>query len=664
MRVYEFAKKYNVSSKDLLKQLSAAGLAVKSHMSVLEEKALDLLKKKYGDTKKKEAKKVEPTKAPKKAPQKIIPETKKMQPRKQDQIKKLQKQDITPVETQEVSGLPLEPATPGHIANIIGVSANDVILLLLKWGILSNKNQVLPVEMVQKIAGHYDFPVAKPLSKEINIKKEIVKSGSLQERLPIVAVLGHVDHGKTTLLDHIRKTRVAEREKGGITQHLGAYEAKTGHGNIIFLDTPGHAAFSKIRERGAKVADIVVLVIAADDGIMPQTIEAIKHAKSVDTTIIVAINKIDKVGKPQIETVKRQLSQYDLLPEEWGGDVVIVGISAKEGTNVDQLLEMIILQSQLMELKADITGIARGYVLESKLEKGRGPVATYLGQHGILKLGDYFLVGKTYGKVTSMVDSFGKRVKQANPSIPVLVAGFDALPEAGDYFKVVPKQTYLKARSRHGYKQTSMPQQLIEKDAISILIKTDSYSSEEALVDSLKKLNKKLPRHINIIASGIGDINESDVMLASDTGAMLLGLHIKTEANAIILARRLKIDIKIYYIIYKLLESLEELSVRTKKVVMVLSKIGEAEVRKVFDIKGVGVIAGCYVKDGRFSKDGIAQIWRGKDKIGEGKILSLQRDRKPVKEVHTGFECGFLVDGHTDWQEGDRVECSILVVES
>ncbi len=662
MRVYEFAKKYNVSSRDLLKQLSTAGFAVKSHMSVLEEKALDLLKKKYGDTKKKEAIKVEPNKAPKKAPQTIIPESKKMQPRERDKIKRLQKQDVT-VESKEIPGLPLEPATPGSIANVIGVAANDIILLLLKWGVLSNKNQVLPVEMVQKIASHYDFPVAKASAKEMDIKKEIVESLNLQERLPVVAVLGHVDHGKTTLLDHIRKTRVAEREKGGITQHLGAYEAKTGQGSIIFLDTPGHEAFSKIRERGAKVADIVVLVIAADDGIMPQTIEAIKHAKSINTTIIVAINKIDKVGKPQIENIKRQLSQYELLPEEWGGDVVIVGISAKEGTNIAQLLEMIILQSQLMELKADSKGIARGYVLESKLEKGRGPVATYLGQHGILKLGDYFLAGKTYGKVTSMVDSFGKRVKQANPSIPVLVAGFDALPEAGDHFKVVPKKMYLKARSRQGFKKASMLH-LVEKDAISILIKTDSNSSEEALVDSLKKLNKKLPRHINIVASGIGDINESDVMLASDTGAMLLGLHVKTEANAITLAQRLKVDIKIYYIIYKLLEALEELSIRTKKVVMILNKIGEAEVRKVFDIKGIGIIAGCYVKDGRFSKDGIAQIWRGKDKIGEGKILSLQRDRKQVKEVHTGFECGFLVEGHTDWQEGDRVECSILVPES
>ncbi|MDR3551048.1 MAG: translation initiation factor IF-2 [Candidatus Babeliales bacterium] len=699
MRVYEFSKESGIPSKELVETLQKSGFDVKSHMSMLSEKELEFLRKKTKivsvdkKVEKSEEKKVkplssdisknstpetnkqtsvaskkEPSMQAQNIPQKTMPITQPA-PLAPAVVKPTEPQGKAPVvAAQEAPAnmieVVLEPTLVTDFAAKIDTPVNEVILTLLKWGILANKNQILNEESISRLATHYHLKLVKPVTakKPESSKGQIlVTEGSFQERLPVVVVMGHVDHGKTTLLDFIRKTRVAAKEKGGITQHVGAYEAHTPHGNIVFLDTPGHEAFSKMRMRGVKVADIAIMVIAADDGIMPQTVEAIKHAKNMEVPIIVAINKIDKVDATRLEVVKRQLAQQDLLPEDWGGQTVVVPISAKEGKNIDQLLEMIVLQAQMMELKADISGSAKGYILESKLEKGRGVVATLLCQHGIVKVGDYFRCGGISGKVSSLVNSAGQRIMQAGPSIPVQVAGFDDLPEAGAYFEVVTKEQYLKPPVEQ---KVIVNRVFANEKAAKLIIKTDANSSKEALLESIEKLSKKSEKGFTIVHAGIGDVSESDVMLAADTGSRIITLHVKADQAITALAHRNKVVIDSYFIIYKLLEALEEMAEKAKDIKMIRKKIGEATVLKVFDIKNVGVIAGAYIKDGRFSKDGIVVAFRGNRKIGEGKISSLQRDKKSVKEVHSNFECAFMVDGITDWAVDDRVECYIEVPET
>nr|MBA2306544.1 translation initiation factor IF-2 [Candidatus Dependentiae bacterium] len=474
---------------------------------------------------------------------------------------------------------------------------------------------------------------------------------------PIVVVIGHVDHGKTTLLDFIRKTRVAAKEKGGITQHLGAYEVKTNHGAIVFLDTPGHEAFSLMRARGIRVADIAILVIAADDGIMPQTIEAIKRSKEAGIQLIVALNKMDKATPGQVEVVKRQLAQHDLAPEEWGGQTVCMPISAKLGTGVDEMLEVVALQAQLLDLKANLSLPAQGYVLESKIEKGRGPVATVICHHGILKVGDYFSAGTTWGKVSSLVNSRGERLQQSHPSMPVQISGFSELPQAGDFFQVTTQEAAKKGAltPRARPDMGAYTKKEGETD-LSVIVKADNASSREALLNALSKV-KSDHRRCSVLYSGVGDISESDVMLATDTGSLIYGFHVKIESNALPLIQKKGVIIKMFDIIYKLLEDVEHILESGKPIKMISKKIGEALVLKVFDIKNLGIVAGAQVKSGRFIRDGKVIIFRGKNKVGEGTIKGLQRDRKSVKEVHTGFECAFLVDGFDTWEPDDRVEC-------
>ena len=670
MRVYEFAKEHGLASKDLITLLKKEGHSVASHMSVLSADAITFLKNKY-------EKKAAPAPAvqikveqPKKEPDQQIKEEKKVlsAPNVPQGVAKksapsLSKPDLKEKDEkkQEVAPLSLASYVLSDLANILGKTTGDIILTLLKWGIISNKNQILPEELVERIAKHYEIPTQKVVEKakqEFKSSVAATDQAHLKERLPVAVVMGHVDHGKTTLLDFIRKTRVAAREKGGITQHLGAYEATTPQGNLVFIDTPGHEAFSKIRIRGTKVADIVILVVAADDGIMPQTIEALKHAQSMNVPIIVAINKIDKVEKARIDIVKRELgSAHNLLPEEWGGQTMYIPISAKTGQGVDKLLEMIILQSQLMELQAQISGPARGFVLESKLEKGRGPVATVLTQHGLLSIGDYFVAGKTSGKISSMNDSLGQRVTQMGPSHPVQIAGFNELPDAGDFFETVQKDAFLKTKHEQSGQKPAFIHRVQTESAINLLVKTDTNSSKEALLESIAKISKNSKKGFAILHSAVGNVNESDVMLAHDTGARIITLHVKSETNAALLAGRMKVSITSFDIIYKLLEYLQEFALSLEPKKMVRTKIGEAIVRKVFDIKNLGVIAGAYVKQGIFTRDGSVIIFRGNKKVGEGKIISLQRDKNTVKEVHTGFECAFMIQDFKDWAIDDRVEC-------
>jgi translation initiation factor IF-2 len=667
MRIYELSKELEIPSKKLIEQLLKEGISVKSHMSAIDDKAVALLRKKFTvsaapkqkekdspkpskDAMQKESVNRRPSQQKSRAPQKSKP----VRPSFTEPVKQ------APVESESPQEMVIEPMMVSEAAERMGKPVNEVIITLLGWRIIAPKNQQLTQEVIARLAGHYGIQSAK--------KQEVVKSdfqplekegsGELKDRLPVVVVLGHVDHGKTTLLDFIRKTRVVAKEKGGITQHLGAYQAKTKQGSLVFLDTPGHEAFPKMRQRGIKVADIGILVIAADDGIMPQTIEAIQHLKTMKVPIVVAINKVDKVGSPQIETVKRQLAEHDLLPEEWGGQVVCVPVSATEGKGIDDLLEMVALQAEMLELKASHEGFAHCYVLESKLERGRGPVATVICQHGKLRVGDYFVCGETTGRVSSIKNYEGKGLSQVGPSVPVSVAGFKELPSAGDLFSAIAKADVRKTMHQQEQRATIATRNTQEGN-INILVKTDTNSSKEALLDAIHKITKKSDIGVNILYSGVGGISEGDVELAFSTGASIIGLHVKAEAKAALLAQRRSVSIKLYDIIYKLLEALQEELESKKEIEMVRTKIGEAVVRAVFDIKGVGVIAGSYVQDGRFTRDGFVVAWRGKEKIGEGKITSLQRDKKTVKEVHSGYECGYVVEGITEWEVDDRVECFI-----
>jgi translation initiation factor IF-2 len=684
MRVYEFCKQLGLETKDVMDALQKGGFAIKSHMSVLDSAAIAFLENKF-------IKKSAPASGAVQATQEqVMAQQQQQQPSAnksssgkkndrsrsgrpqsstyhQDQFlarKEREKQLISqeaPAEI-EVSSMMLSDA-----AHKMARPVNDVILTLLRWGIMSTKNQVLSLDVVERLARQYGIKPIKPVlvasgEETAGHTRNATHTGNLQERHPVVVVLGHVDHGKTTLLDFIRKTRVAAREKGGITQHLGAYEASTPQGNITFLDTPGHEAFSKMRHRGIRVADIAILVVAADDGVMPQTIEAIKQIKSMNVMVIVAVNKIDKVDAARLDIIKRQLAQHDLLPEDWGGEIVCVPLSAKSGEGIDKLLEMISLQAQLMELRADKECTARGVVLEGRLEKGRGAVATLISQHGTLNVGDYIVCASgAAGRINSLVDSAGRVVKYAGPAIPAQASGLEDLPEAGDPFEVVSKQEYLKSRSDKEQKRLVSAARLLQSEGINLVVKTDTNSSREALIESMQKLSQRLPVGFNIIHAAAGDINESDVELAYNTSSTILGLHVKAETNAALLAQRRKVNIVLHGIIYKLLEDLEARAQGKKEVEKVRTKIGEARVLKVFDIKNVGVVAGSVIVDGRFSRDGSAVVWRGRNKVAEGKITSLQRDKRMVKEVHNGFECGFIVEDFTEWQPDDRVECYLDV---
>lgn len=699
MRVYEFSKQSGVPVKDIIEILQREGFEVKSHMAALDEQAEQFLNKKFakqashkeviaeqpatGVEKKSVARGIERTPVLEQMPEpvaekKSVTLSPKVQP---DTSIKDRSISTTPLKTAYPSAqvsatngaegvtaeIPLEAQTVAQFAQRSGVPLNEVILTLLRWGTVVAKNQIMNEALVERLATQYHVQVVRPEPKraalsETNRAARPSRAGQdAQERPPVVVVLGHVDHGKTTLLDFIRKTRVAAREKGGITQHLGAYVASTPQGDIVFLDTPGHEAFSRMRQRGVHVADIAVLVVAADDGVMPQTVEAIKHAQAMNVPIVIAVNKIDKVGLERVDVIKRQLAQHNVLTEDWGGSAVCIPLSAKTGQGIDQFLEMLVLQAQLMELRAETHGPAEGYVLESRIEKGVGPVATVLLQHGTLSVGDYFSCGTIAGRVNALADSTGKRLQSIQRAVPVRVGGFGELPNAGTFFQVVARDQVRKSGAHEIKREStlSMSHQTRAAGGINIIIKTDTNSTKEALLGSIENVSKKLEKGFNIIHAAAGDITESDVELAATTGARIVGLHVKTELNALQLAQQKKVSITLYDIIYRLLEALEQEGKSQQQVAVVKTKIGEARVLKVFDIKGVGVVAGSIVTEGKFSRDGFVAVWRAKRKIGEGKITSLQREKKSVKEVHTNFECGFVVEGMHDWLPDDRVECFV-----
>lgn len=559
----------------------------------------------------------------------------------------------------------------GDLAKRVGVKSSEIIKKLMAMGVMASVNQSLDIDTATLIASEFDFEIETvALEMDMILKKEETKESDLKPRPPVVTIMGHVDHGKTTLLDSIRKTDVTAGESGGITQHIGAYDVKLDKGDVVFLDTPGHEAFTAMRSRGAKVTDIVVLVVAADDGVMPQTVEAIDHAKAADVPIIVAINKIDR-PEANPERIKQELSKYELIPEDWGGTTIFVEVSAKERTGLKELLEIILLQSEIMELKAAPNALARGTIVEAQLDKGRGPVATVLVQSGTLRIGDNFVSGLHSGKVRGLNDDKGKKVKIAGPSIPVEVIGLAGVPDAGDDFVVLTEERLTKQISlqRVGkFRDAELAKsskitldQLFSRiqagdfSELNIIIKSDVQGSIEAITESLHKLSTDQVK-LKVIHSAVGGINESDVLLASASNAIIIGFHVRPEMKASKLAEIEKVDIKTYSIIYDVVDDVRAAMEGLLSPVVKEVYLGRAEIRETFVVSRVGTIAGCYVIDGKIVRSAEVRVLRNNVVIFEGKLSSLKRFADDAKEVQSGYECGMGIENFNDIKVGDVIE--------
>jgi translation initiation factor IF-2 len=569
-----------------------------------------------------------------------------------------------------------EGMTVKDLADKLDVRVKDVLAKLLMKRMMMTINSTLDVETAKDIAREFGAEIEMRSFEEELVSAEIedVKPEDIRGRAPVVTVMGHVDHGKTSLLDAIRETRVAEREAGGITQHIGAYHVELADGrSVVFLDTPGHEAFTLMRARGAKVTDVVVLVVAADDGVMPQTREAIDHAKAANVPIVVAINKIDKPGANP-DNVKRELAELNLVPEDWGGQTVMVPVSAKKKQNLEQLLEMILLSTDILELKANPRRPASGAVLEAKLDRGRGPVATVLVQDGTLSVGDNFIAGPVVGRVRALIDDRGRPVKSAGPATPVEVLGLTSLPQPGDPFQTVADAA--KARQIATFRQSkakeralgakggrltleSLKEQIAEggMKELPIIVKADVQGSAEVLADTLTKLSDEKVK-IRIIRSGVGAINESDVLLASASNAIVIGFNVRPDRNAQDVAEREEVDIRLHSVIYNVTDEIKKGMAGLLEPTFKEVRIGTAEVREVFRVPKVGSIAGCMVTEGRITRAGDTQarLLRDNVVIHEGKIGSLRRFKDDVSEVKSGVECGISLERYNDIKVGDLIE--------
>jgi translation initiation factor IF-2 len=567
-----------------------------------------------------------------------------------------------------------EGMTVKDLADKLDVRVKDVLAKLLMKRLMLTINSTLDTETATMIAREFGADVQMRSFEEelLQVDTDEAKTEDIVTRAPVVTVMGHVDHGKTSLLDAIRTTRVAEREAGGITQHIGAYHVTVNNRNIVFLDTPGHEAFTLMRARGAKVTDIVVLVVAADDGVMPQTREAIDHARAANVPIIVAINKIDKPNAVP-EKVKRELTELDLMPEEWGGKTVTVEVSAKKKQNLELLLEMILLVSELGELKANPKRSATGTVLEAKLDKGRGPVATVLVQDGTLSVGDTFIAGPIVGRVRALIDDRGRPTKSAGPSTPVEVLGLGGLPQPGDVFQVAEaakarqiatfreEQAKTRALGAKGGRLTleSLQAQIAEggMKELPIIIKADVQGSAEVLADTLTKLSDEKVK-IRIIHSGVGAVNESDVLLASASNAIIIAFNVRPDRNAEDIATRERVEIRPHSVIYNVTDEMKKAMTGLLEPTFKEVRIGVASVRELFKVPKFGVIAGCMVTEGRITRAGDTQarLLRDNVVVYEGKIGSLRRFKDDVSEVKAGFECGIGFERFHDMKVGDVIE--------
>lgn len=614
----------------------------------------------------------------KKADQRNRPFGNKRRQEEQEKMRRLQRQQ----QMAALKKIPLKVMIPeeisvGELASRMKRTAADVIKGLIKLGVMASISEVIDYETAAIIAEEMGCKVEKEV--HVTIEERLFdehedKAEDLVSRDPVVVVMGHVDHGKTSLLDAIRKTKVTEGEAGGITQHIGAYRVAINDKPITFLDTPGHAAFTSMRARGAQVTDIAILVVAADDGIMPQTIEAINHAKAANVPIIVAVNKIDKEGANP-ERVLQQLTEYELVPEEWGGETIVCNISAKYGQGIENLLEMVLLTAEMADLHANPNRQAKGTVIEAKLDKGRGPVATILIQNGTLHAGDVVIAGTAVGRVRAMTNDDGERIQEAGPSVPVEIIGLADVPNAGDEFYAVDDEKMArelveqrrdkeKEERNKAYHKVTLDNlfdsiQQGEMKELSIIVKADVQGSVEAVRSSLEKLSNEEVR-VRVIHGAVGAINESDVMLASASGAIIVGFNVRPDRAAAVSAEMQGVDMRMYRIIYDCIEEMEQamkgmLEPKFKEVVL-----GHAEVRQVFKITGAGAIAGCYVQDGKIQRNAQVRVVRDGIVFHEGQLNTLKRFKDDQKEVASGYECGMSIENYNDIKENDIIECFIM----
>ena len=605
---------------------------------------------------------------------------KKSKGKKHDYVNKKEKeskQDMSEVVKQDEGIFEIDDTiVVGDLAQILNVPATDVIMSIMKLGIMANINQTIKFETAEKVALDYDVMLVQKEKEEevVDFVIEEDREEDLKPRSPIVTVMGHVDHGKTTLLDTIRNTKVTNSEAGGITQHIGASEVVINGKKIVFLDTPGHEAFTEMRARGAQVTDIVIIVVAADDGIMPQTIEAIDHVKAAGVPMIIAINKIDK-PTANIDRVRQELSEKGILVESWGGTTIDVPVSAKTGEHIDDLLEMVLLVAEMEELRANPNRKAIGTVVESKLDKGRGTVATLIVQNGTLKEGDPVVAGTAYGRVRAMLNPKGKRIKKAGPSTAVEIQGLNSVPDAGDQFFAVSsdkeardlgtarqerkREEYMKQTSKISLEDLFEKMQSGEMKELNIIVKADVQGSIDAIKKSFEKISNE-EVVVKVIHGSVGAITESDVMLASASNAIIIGFNVRPATGAVSIAEREKVDMRTYRIIYEAIEDVEKAMKGMLSPEFVEEELGKAEVRMPFKVPKVGMIAGSYVLEGKIQRNAKVRLVRDGIVIYEGEIDSLRRFKDDVKEVAAGYDCGIGLTNYNDIKEGDIIENYII----
>ncbi len=588
-----------------------------------------------------------------------------------DGAKRLRQTEITTPKASKRRLKVPENVTVSDLAKAMGVKAAELIKLLIKMGVMANINMKIDFETASLAADDFGYELElDQFEMEVKLDEVVNKPEDLKPRPPVVTIMGHVDHGKTSLLDYIRDSNIIGGESGGITQHIGAYYVEREGGDIVFLDTPGHEAFTAMRARGAKITDIIILIVAADDGVMPQTREAVNHARAANIPIIVAINKIDK-PEANPDKVTRELAELDLTPEDWGGDTIFGKISAKTGEGIDELMELILLQAEMLELKSNPDRPARGTIIEAQLDKSRGSIATVLIKEGTLKQSDHFICGESYGRVRAMLNNRGKKLKEATPSVPVEIYGMTGVPKAGDEFYVVPdektarqivahRQAKLKEKERSKSDIVNL-NDLYEKiregaiKELNIIIKADVQGSLEALSESLHKLATEAVK-IRIIHSSTGAITESDVMLASASDAIIIGFRVRTNARVVQIAERENIDIRYYDVIYNLIEDIKKAMAGLLEPIYKENVIGRVDIKQLFSVPKIGKIAGCYVTDGHVERNANIRLLRDDVVIFDGKIASLRRLQNDVKEVQAGYECGIGLEAFQDIKPGDVLE--------
>ena len=682
VRVYDLARELGLTPKELIAMLEKEGFTVKSHSSTLEADIADLIRDAVITSRQKKqaaaSQAAASAAAPKEKPAKDAPKAKPADEKAEKPAPQQPKEESPAEPPAEKPELHLKtPITVGALAEGLGKKPNELIFTLMSMNIFAAITQILEVETVEKICDKFGVKFIRERREKTRENDKPKSSEPTEEgeyptepRPPVVCFMGHVDHGKTSLQDYIRHTHVTAGESGGITQHIGASVAKVGDQTITFLDTPGHEAFTTMRARGAKSTDIAVLVVAADDGVMPQTIEAINHAKAAGIPIVVAMNKMDLPGADP-DKVLLGLQQHGLTPEDWGGDVAVVPVSAVTGQGIDDLLERILLEAEMLELKAAPSAPFEGLVIEAQMESGRGPTANIIVQNGTIRLGDYLLCGTCYGKVKALIDSFGKPVKRALPSTPIKVMGLNGVPEAGDKIVTCANEREAKERAEEEIerkkneslnveRKTSLEDifsmlDKAEKPELKIVLKTDVRGSLEAITENIGKIkNDKITA--NIIHSGVGEISENDIVLAAASKAIIIGFHVRVMPGVNKLAKQKGVDIRLYSVIYELLEQVDkamkgQLAPETRE-----TPLGEAEIIQIFQTSKAGRICGCRVKSGVMKINAKCKVFRDKELIYLGHVQSLKHFKEDVREISAGNECGIRLDNFEEFEVGDRLE--------